>query len=247
MEPGNRSTRTNGTGESDDSGAQQPTGARTEAIYQQIFGAIVDHRLPPGTRLREEALCEAFSVSRTRIRRVLQRLGHEQIVELHPNRGACVAQPSVKEARDIFAARRVVESGLVAAVTEAADRRAVARLRTLLAEEQAAQREADQSAMIRLSGAFHLAIAEMADNAPLLDFLRELISRTSLIIAVYEAPGGTPCNCDDHESLVALIEAGDVAEAVALMSDHLHAIENSLRLEAPEQSPVDFKDLFEPV
>lgn len=247
MEAGNRPTRTAGTSDPTDAAARPPAAARTEVIYQQIYGAIVDHRLPPGTRLREEALCEAFAVSRTRIRKVLQRLGHDQIVELHPNRGACVAQPSVKEARDIFAARRVVESGLVAAATGTADRRTVARLRELLAEEQAAQREADQSAMIRLSGAFHLAIAEMADNAPLLDFLRELVSRTSLIIAVYEAPGGTPCNCADHERLVELIAAGDVAEAVALMSGHLHAIEDSLKLETPEQSTVDFKDLFEPV
>ena len=242
-----RPTRTDGAGDTTDNGTPPPAGARTEAIYQQIFGAIVDHRLPPGTRLREEALCEAFAVSRTRIRKVLQRLGHEQIVELHPNRGAFVAQPSVKEARDIFAARRVVESGLVATVTEAADPRTVARLRALLAEEQAAQRDADQSAMIRLSGAFHLAIAEAADNAPLLDFLRELVSRTSLIIAVYEAPGGTPCNCDDHERLVALIDAGNVAKAVDLMSRHLHAIEDSLRLETPERPAVEFKDLFEPV
>ncbi len=246
MEAGSRTTKSTAPGTASKAGPQQ-AGGKTEAIYRQIYGAIVDHRLPPGTKLREEALCEAFEVSRTRIRTVLQQLGHEQIVELHPNRGAFVAQPSVKEARDIFAARRIVESGLTATLTQMASRQQIAGLRALITEEQTAQRRGDQSAMIRLSGAFHLAIAEIVDNAPLLDFLRELVSRTSLIIAVYEAPGGTPCNCADHEALVELFSADDSEAAVAMMHRHLHAIEDSLTLETPEQGAVDFKEIFERV
>ena len=228
-------------------GSGDPREARTEAIYQQIYGAIVDHRLPPGTRLREEALCEAFNVSRTRIRKVLQRLGHEQIVELHPNRGACVAQPSVKEARDIFLARRVVESELVAMVARSADKATLTRLRGFVRQEKAARKAGDIKAMIRLSGDFHLMLAEIADNGPLLDFLRELVSRTSLIIALYEAPDGPTCNCNDHEALVKLIAAGDAASAIARMTEHLRAIEENLRLEMPARPAVDFKDLFQPL
>ena len=38
--------------------------------------------LPPGTKLVEERLAEIFGTSRARIREVLARLAHEQIVEL---------------------------------------------------------------------------------------------------------------------------------------------------------------------
>lgn len=215
-----------------------------EAIYQEIYGAIVDHRLPPGTRLREEPLGEAFGVSRTRIRKVLQQLGHSQIVELHPNRGAFVAQPSVEEAREIFAARRIVEAGLVAALASSASPRQIEQLRAFVAKERKAQRRGDQSPMIRLSGEFHLKIAEMVGNRPLLGFLRELVSRTSLIIALYESPGGPPCNSDDHACLVDLIATGATKRAVEIMGRHLHTIEDSLRLEPPGQPVLDLREVF---
>ena len=47
--------------------------------------------LPPGTRLRQEALAEEFGVSRTPIREALRKLQASGLVELRPNRGALVA------------------------------------------------------------------------------------------------------------------------------------------------------------
>ena len=45
---------------------------KDESIYQALMTAIVEHQLPPGSRLPEEALSEVFGVSRTGIRKVLQ-------------------------------------------------------------------------------------------------------------------------------------------------------------------------------
>ena len=77
-----------------------------DTIHARIYDAIVEQRLPPGTKLGEETLCEIFGVSRTMIRRVLQRLASEHVVEARPHRGAFVARPSVEEAREVFEARR---------------------------------------------------------------------------------------------------------------------------------------------
>src|SRR5665213_3988313 len=74
-------------------------GQTDEAIYQEMFRAIIAHRIPPGTALQEDALASTFGVSRTIIRKVLQRLSHEHLVDLVPNRGAAVAKPSAEEAR----------------------------------------------------------------------------------------------------------------------------------------------------
>ena len=67
-----------------------------EDIHQRMIEAIVDQRLLPGTKLVEDKLGQAFGVSRTRIRQVLIRLAQEQVVTILPNKGASVAQPSVK-------------------------------------------------------------------------------------------------------------------------------------------------------
>ncbi|WP_372657483.1 GntR family transcriptional regulator, partial [Hydrogenophaga sp.] len=78
-----------------------------------MVSAILDHQLPPGTKLVEDRLAEAFGVSRTRIRPVLVRLANEKVVTLTPNRGAAIAQPSEREAREVFEVRRLIEPTLV--------------------------------------------------------------------------------------------------------------------------------------
>ncbi len=66
---------------------------KDESIYQALMTAIVEHQLPPGSKLPEEALAEVFAVSRTGIRKVLQRLAAVQLVTLTPKRGAHVTSP----------------------------------------------------------------------------------------------------------------------------------------------------------
>ncbi|BAN95134.1 hypothetical protein E05_03680 [Plautia stali symbiont] len=92
---------------------------RDEPIYQALLNAIVEHQLPPGSKLPEEALSEVFGVSRTGIRKVLQRLAAVQMITLSPRRGAQVATPGVEEARDIFATRSLLECANLPALTTA--------------------------------------------------------------------------------------------------------------------------------
>ena len=82
-------------------------------IYDRMVAAILDHRLPPGMKLIEDRLATAFGVSRTRIRPVLVRLADEQVVTLTPNRGATVAEPTEREAREVFEVRRMIEPFLI--------------------------------------------------------------------------------------------------------------------------------------
>lgn len=66
---------------------------RHEAIYRAVSDAIVEQRLKPGARLREDALAEVFGISRTGIRKILQRLALEQLVTLTPRRGPASPGP----------------------------------------------------------------------------------------------------------------------------------------------------------
>src|SRR2546429_7720803 len=61
-------------------------------VYDGIHRAILEQRLPPGTKLGEESLSSLFDVSRARVRRILLRLAHDKSVKLRPNRGAHFAQ-----------------------------------------------------------------------------------------------------------------------------------------------------------
>ncbi|HEU4844012.1 MAG TPA: GntR family transcriptional regulator [Burkholderiaceae bacterium] len=204
-------------------------------IYRAVVNAVMSHRLPPGTHLGEADFCELYQVSRTTVRKALQRLAHDHIIELRPNRGAVIASPTPEEARDIFAARRAVEREIVPLVIRNATPASLQQIRAALEAEDQARRTGDRAGWIRLGGEFHLLLAELAGNQVLLRFMSELVSRCSLIIALYESPGAAMCENDEHQDLMSLIEQRKVAEATALIEHHLLEIEGRLRLGEPER------------
>jgi len=223
--------------------ASRPAG--DAIVYDAVFEAILDQRLPPGTKLTEESLAAIFGVSRAVVRKALLRLAHDKVVETRPNRGAAVAQPTPEEARHVFEGRRLIEGAVIRTVAVRARPREIARLRRMVADEVAAGRKGDRQTAIRLSGAFHMALAEIAGNAVYVDFLRELVSRTSLIIALYEAPGHSACVVDEHAALVEAIEARDAERAADLMARHLHTCETRLDLDRRDGA-IDLKAVFAP-
>jgi len=212
--------------------AAAPPGTRDDRVYAHVFEAILEQRLAPGTRLSEEALGEIFGVSRTVIRRALSRLAHEGVVALRPNRGAIVASPSVAEARQVCLARRLVERAVTELAVQHADAQHFEALRRLVAAEHECFERGDRGASLRLSGEFHLMLAEAAGNQPLIGFQRSLVSQTSLIIALYEGGTRTHCSFNEHTALIEAIEARDTGHAVALMMRHMDHIEARLCLEA---------------
>lgn len=214
----------------DPAAVKRGTTAIDMRIYKAVVTAVMSHRLPPGTHLGEADFCELYQVSRTTVRKALQRLAHDHIIELRPNRGAVIASPTPQEAREIFAARRALEREIVPLVIRHATPESLKKIRAALAAEDAARRSGDRAAWIRLGGEFHLLLAQLAGNHVLLRFMGELVSRCSLIIALYETPGSAMCENDEHQDLATLIEQGKVKEAIHLIEHHLLAIEARLHL-----------------
>jgi DNA-binding GntR family transcriptional regulator len=213
-------------------------------MYDHMHQAIADRRLPPGTKLVEEGLAEIFEVSRARVRKVLQRLAHDKMVTLEPNRGAFVARPSAEDARQVFAARRVIEDAIVRAVASRVKSAEIDELKRLNQAEHQAHEGSDLHGAIRLSGDFHLQLAEYGGNPILAGFLRELVSRSSLIIALYQSPGGPDCAFDEHEKIIDALAVGDGETAAQEMRAHLSQIESRLNLTEPEAEPIALRDVF---
>ena len=224
------------------SGGKRP-GLRDESIHLELSKAIVDHRIPPGTALQEDALSTAFGVSRTVIRKVLQKLSHERLVDLAPNKGATVARPSAEEAKEVFDARRLIEKILIERVVATADDGSIEALGKLVAAEKSAFETDDKTLRLNLSGDFHRQLARLAGNSVLDDFLNELISRTSLIIALYESPGAVPCSHSEHMEIVGALKRRDAKKAAQFMDHHLQHIEAQIEL-SEDYVRVDFKNMF---
>jgi DNA-binding GntR family transcriptional regulator len=219
-------------------------------VYDQIHQAIVERRLEPGTKLGEEALCEIYGVSRAQIRRVLVDLSHAKVVELRPNRGAYVAQPSVREARHVFEARRAIEAAIVERAVDRVTEPKLRKLKEIVDADREALGRGDSEASIKLSGEFHLCLAEIAGNRVLSEILDELVSRSSLIIAAYGHARQSDCSAEEHGRLIEALRKGDGEKAVAAMAEHLEHIENLLNLTPDEpRKPAKLRSILlkEPV
>lgn len=236
-------SRGNGALAAGDGPRRRPRGAADQAVYRALVEAITGHRLPPGTPLPEDRLAAAFGYSRSVIRQALQLVAHDRLVEQRPNHTAAVARPAFQEARDVFAARRMVEVPLVAAAARRATGTELAALEDNLAEERKAIAAGERHRQLRFSGEFHHLIASLAGNPVMARFVGQLVSQSALILALYEPVGHPTCSAGEHAALLAAIAAHDPAQAESCMAAHLERLAANL-VPAPEPRAIDFRALF---
>lgn len=216
-----------------------------EAIHGAILKAIVEGRLKAGTKLAEHRLAECFGVSRERVRKVLQRLGAERRIEIIPNRGARVARPSLEEIRAVYEAHRVLEAGVLVQLGQVLDDETIFdALDAHLGQERAAAEQGDRAASVRLSGAFHLLLVDALANAELSRFLRELLSRSSVMVSVYEPANQSLCAVDEHGAIVEALRARDIPRAIALSRHHFLHVEQRLKLDTDPGEAPDLMEIF---
>lgn len=215
-----------------------------ESIVERIFEAVIERRLPPGTKLSESALCEAFGVGRMRIRRSLLLLASREVIELQANRGAFVASPTPQQAREVFEARLAIEPTITGLAVERATDADFVLLRDNLEREYAAHRANLRHDAIRLSGEFHTLLAQIAGNTVLLRMCKELVTRSSLIIGMFGSPGVTNCRDDDHAAIVDAFRNRDAVKASQMMLAHIGHIERHLDLSMPARSAVNLSQIF---
>ena len=165
-------------------------------IYTCIFTALLSRRLQPGMRLGEDELATAFGVSRTKIRSALARLAQDGVVELRRNQGASVAQPSEELTRHVFALRSLVEPSVARDLAGQRGRGSLAALRRHLRLENDARKAGRDADLVRLTGAFHLMLAEKAGmpRHAFLDFLNKSVMGS--MFTAYKAPALS--NLDFH-------------------------------------------------
>lgn len=195
-----------------------------EAIHAALFSAILAQDLQPGAKLNEEAIGSFFKVSRTIVRAALTRLNAESVIELKQNRGAFVASPSIEEARNVFEARICIEKEIIQRLARQITPAQVAELLEHNRREHSLAHAGDQAGAIQLSGDFHLQVARMAGNDVLTQFLKSLITRTSLILALYSDGREHDCSADEHMAIIEALRGGQPERAVEAMVSHLDGV-----------------------
>ena len=204
-----------------------PVPKRSDTVYQSLRRAIIEQALQPAMRLPEDTIGEQFGVSRTIVRQALNRLQMEGLVETRPHHGAYVAKPTLEEARDVFETRRCLEREVVRKLVERVSVSGLDALDAHIAQEDRVRDgpRRDGPRSIRLAGEFHVVMAELTGNKVLARYVSEVVSRCSLILAIYSQRHSSDCAVDEHRRIVQAIRDNDVAAAMQIMDAHLGAVE----------------------
>ena len=197
-------------------------------IAHRVVEAILAQKLSPGERLGEQELAELFGVSRTLVREGLMQLQARGFVEVRPRKGWYVMEPSVAQARDAFAARRIVEAGILRDAGRPLQS-VVRKLRQHLRQEQEAIAEADPATRAFLLADFHVCLADCLGQHLLRDVLRDLTARTTLAATLYQSGHEAEVSCAQHVSIVDALAQGDLALAEQRMLAHIGDVEEALQ------------------
>lgn len=211
-------------------------------IVAKLSEAIHEHRVQPGAKLSEDEVGEIFGVSRTLVRQALRSMEHGGLVTIARNRGAFVAKPTLKEAREVFEARALLEPRTARAAAVRATANDVTRLERHIEGEHEALARDQAGLALKLSGDFHLAIAQIADQHTIEQFIRQLISRSSLVIALYWRRRNALCESNAHHALIDAMRHTDGDTAEELMKGHLLDIYSQLDLRERSTGPASLKE-----
>jgi DNA-binding GntR family transcriptional regulator len=197
--------------------------SRATQIHLALRRAIIEQALEPGTKLPEDAIGEQFRVSRTIVRRALELLAAEELVEFRPNRGASVVSPTLEQAYDLFSVRIDIERMVARRVCGTLSKEQVARLNKHAANEEQALRDSRPD-YIRLAAEFHVLLAELSGSPLLLRYITQLIWRSALVLRLHGRPRWHTCNVQEHLDLVSALESGDKARTDRLLTIHLESV-----------------------
>ena len=128
-------------------------------IAERVVQSILNRKLRPGERLGEQELADVFEVSRTLVREALMQLQARGFVEVRPRLGWYVVEPSFDEACETYAARRVIEPGMLRDAGKPLQS-VIRTLRQHVTEERKAIASSDAAARSVLLADFHVCLAE---------------------------------------------------------------------------------------
>src|SRR5207244_3766330 len=145
------------------------------AATELIREAIIEGRLEPGRRLKEEELARELGISRTPVREALLMLQAEDLVVTSPNRGATVRAYDAQDLHDLYELRALLEGHAARRAAERISPEGVEALRASCERYDALSAEEGLPAIVRENLFFHNTILEIADSRRLASMVRKVI------------------------------------------------------------------------
>lgn len=193
-------------------------------VAQKLREAIMSGTLKPGQRLVERELCEMTGVSRPSIREALRLLEADGLVNTVPHRGPMVSTISLEEAKQLYAARAVLEGFAGRECARHRDPEVVRRIAAALARLKAAFASSDMAAALEAKTDFYTAMIGGCRNSFIERMLKPLHDRITLLrVTSMSQPKRINKSLREITAIWRAIQNGDEDLAEQCCVDHVKA------------------------
>ena len=216
-------------------GPIRPLDNRTlwEQVRDRLREDILAGRLEPGTELSEVALARDFGTSRGPLREALGRLASEGLVTITPRRGAVVTQLSRQEFIDAYQVREALETLAVRLAVPLLSDAEVAHMRELCELMERAAGDDEVHVFFETNNSFHEGLVRGSRNRKLLEVYRMLVGQmVPYLPRSLELRGSLQQSVEEHQAILAAIEARDAERAAQLLAEHIEVPQRVLESDA---------------
>ena len=197
-------------------------GYLAQEAAKRIRDMIRKGTLKKGDRILEEPMCKAMGVSRTPLREALRILNSEGLIELIPNKGAYVAQPSIEDIEKMFFVMSILEGTCARLCAEKMDERGLDRLDDLYRKLEEHCQAEDREKYMAVNHSFHSLVQERAGNKVLSEVINGL--RQKILLYRYRQiyqPGRLRESMQEHRDLQKAFRERNPEAAERFMKEHL--------------------------
>ncbi|MCG8632199.1 MAG: GntR family transcriptional regulator [Desulfobacterales bacterium] len=203
----------------------------TQKAYQAIRQMLFYNEIMPGQKIKYKDLAGRIGVSMTPVIQALKWLEFRNIVRHEPNRGYYINEVSLKEIREVYDTRLLIEVSLIPEIMSRLDDSGLGKLKDALENYKAAVAEDKYHKRIMTDMEFHMCLASLSDCQIQLKMLNELFdvlllrySRNLFFFSVMDS------SLDEHLDIFAALEKRDEKGVIEAVSHHIkHVRENIVR------------------
>jgi DNA-binding GntR family transcriptional regulator len=196
--------------------------ARPANVYVRLKDAILTGSLRPLERITENKVAASYGLSRTPVREAFRRLETEGLIQVIPQRGSFVSQPSVEDILEIYQIRMPLECMSARIAAERIDDKQLAELTSLVSAERARGVDRSAEGSLRGSARFHAVLYACTRNKRLASFLMDMQNQVHRVRVLWPS---TVARLEEtwieHAGILTALRARDGAQAERLMRQHL--------------------------
>lgn len=196
-----------------------------DVVFESLKDAIMNGKLEQGKMITEQQISREFGISRTPVREALYKLTATGLVRIIPHKGFLISKWSIKEIRDVFEIRIVLERLAVELFIRNYYQENLEELENITKKMEKAVQENNFMEAAKMNNKFHDLIIEKSDNHEISNVMEPLKNKINIFRLIsISTPSRLKTSLAEHRNILASISKKDIENAKKLIEIHIRKV-----------------------